>query len=65
MSRPRFIVIDGKPHLWCDILRRRREQLTESRAAEQSTLFEMIDDHRPSSQTTAAGRYHEPLLFDG
>ena len=65
MSRPRFIVIAGKPHLWSDILQLRRNQLAAIRAAGQPALFEMIDDHRPSSQTTVAGRYSEPLLFDG
>jgi hypothetical protein len=62
--KPRFIVIDGKAHLWSDILQRRRDQLAAIRVAEQLALFEMIDDHRPASQMTAAGRYNEPLLFD-
>jgi hypothetical protein len=64
MSTLRVILIDGRPHLWADILRQRREQLAASRHAGQPALFEPIDDHRPASQMTAAGRYSEPSLFE-
>jgi hypothetical protein len=59
---PTFITIDGKRHLWRDILKLRREQ---RRAAKkrQPTLFELKDDSRPASQRTAEGRFTEPTLF--
>jgi hypothetical protein len=61
---PRTIAIDGKRYLWRDIPELRRQQLGECRPAEQPALFELIDDFRPRSQHTAAGRFSEPLLFD-
>jgi hypothetical protein len=64
MRRPRFIIIDGKSHLWRDILALRQAQCTEPKAA-QSTLFPLKDDARPATDRTAAGRYREPGLFDG
>jgi len=42
----------------------RRAQLAAARQAQQPALFELIDDCRPRSQHTAAGRYSEPMLFD-
>ena len=64
MSRPAFVEIDGKRYLWRDILEARRAQLAADRRGRQPALFELIDDSRPASQYTAAGRYSEPLLFD-
>jgi hypothetical protein len=64
MTRAAFIEIDGKRHVWRDILELRREQLRERPRAEQPALFEVIEDSRPVSQRTAAGRYREPTLFD-
>ena len=62
-SSPRFIVIDGKRHLWRDILSLRREQLRALANAKQPALFELIDDWRPPAERTAAGRFLEPSLF--
>ena len=63
MGAPRYVVIEGKPYLWRELLRIRREQRNAERTA-QSALFELKEDVRPSSQATAQGRYAEPLLFD-
>jgi len=59
---PASIVIDGKRHLWKDILKLRREQRKAARQP-QLTLFELKDDSRPASQQTSEGRYSEPTLF--
>jgi len=64
LPSPRFIVIDGKRHLWRDILELRRAQLARLREERQPPLFPLIEDARPKVQRTAAGRYLEPLLFD-
>lgn len=67
MSRVPFIVIDGKPYRWKDILEQRRAQLAASAAAEASQLAlfaRLHDDRRPSAGRTAAGRYLEPSLFE-
>jgi hypothetical protein len=64
MRRPAFVEIDGKLYRWRDLIARRREQLRAYAAAAQPALFELIDDSRPPSQRTAAGRYSEPVLFD-
>ncbi len=61
--RPRFITIDGKRHLWRDILELRRAQCAEPKIT-QATLFPLKEDARPAAARTAAGRYHEPDLFD-
>ena len=63
MSLPRFIDIDGKRYLWRDLLQLRREQRQAHVRAQQPVLFELKDDHRPSAERTAAGRYREPSLF--
>jgi hypothetical protein len=63
MTAPRFIVIDGKRHLWRDILKLRKEQVQAAAEAKQLALFELIDDRRPPSQRTAAGRFQQPTLF--
>jgi hypothetical protein len=59
----RTIVIDGSRYEWNEIRRLRREQIQAARPA-QLTLFELKEDARPSTQQSADGRYHEPLLFD-
>ena len=64
MTSLRFIVIDGKRHLWRDIMKIRREQLRAYASAKQPLLFELKDDFRPPSERTVAGRYLEPNLFD-
>jgi hypothetical protein len=61
---PRTIEIDGRRYVWREIVALRRAQLAAVRHAQQSVLFELIDDCRPRSQQTAAGRYSEPMLFD-
>ena len=63
MTAPRFIVIDGKRHLWRDILKLRKEQVQAAANAKQPALFELLDDSRPRAERTVAGRYNEPSLF--
>jgi len=63
MAAPRTIVIDGKRHLWRDILKLRKEQMRAAAKAVQPALFPLIDDSRPPAERTAAGRYLEPTLF--
>ena len=58
----RFVEIDGKRHLWKEILKLRRQQRDEEWHA-QLALFELKEDRRPASQSTADGRYLEPTLF--
>ena len=59
---PRFAEIDGRRYLWRDLLKLRRQQRDEERHA-QLALFELKEDRRPASQSTADGRYLEPTLF--
>lgn len=61
---PSVIEIDGKPHLWRDILEVRRRQLEQRRRAVQPTLFPVQHDVRPTLSRHAADRYREPGLFD-
>ena len=63
MSGLRFIEIDGKRHLWRDILQLRREQKKAYARAQQPVLFDLKEDCRPASERTAEGRYREPMLF--
>jgi len=63
MPLPKFIEIDGKRHLWRELLRRRREQLEACAKVEQPPLFELKEDCRPEPECSAAGRYREPSLF--
>jgi hypothetical protein len=58
----RTVEIDGKRYLWRDILKLRQEQRMQSRE-KQLTLFELKDDRRPATQTSASGRYEQPTLF--
>jgi hypothetical protein len=62
MSRT-VIYIDGKPHLWSELLKLRREQRKAARQPDQETLFPLKEDSRPASQRSASGRYEQPLLF--
>ena len=59
----RYIEIDGKVYCWRDLLKLRREQRKAARQ-EQPALFELQDDQRPKSQSTASSRYEEPTLFE-
>ena len=52
----RYIVIDGKRHLWRDILKLRREQKRATAKAAQPALFLLVEDRRPPAERTAAGR---------
>jgi hypothetical protein len=61
MPLPRFVEIDGRRHLWRDLVALRRAQAT--RETRQPTLFPLRDDRRPASERSAAGRYLEPSLF--
>jgi len=65
MSVPRTILIDGKRHLWREIVKLRREQVRAAAKAVQPALFPLIEDRRPPAARTVAGRYLEPSLFDG
>jgi hypothetical protein len=51
MSNPAFIEIDGKRLLWCDLVKRRREQLAGAQKAVQPALFELraTPARRPSA----------------
>jgi hypothetical protein len=42
---------------------RRQQRIEAAKAADQPTLFEMHEDHRPQADRIAAGRYLEPTLF--
>jgi hypothetical protein len=61
MSLPRFIDIDGRRYLWRDLVTLRQAQI--QTRAEQPTLFELREDHRPPGERNAAERYCEPSLF--
>ena len=63
MTAPKFIEINGKRHLWRDVLELRREQKQACANAVQPALFELHEDRRPPADRTAAGRYQEPSLF--
>jgi hypothetical protein len=65
MSALRFIEIDGKCHLWRDVLQLRRDQKKALARAQQPALFELKDDRRPVAERTPGGRYQEPSLFRG
>jgi hypothetical protein len=64
MAKSSYIIIEGKRYLWRDILKLRREQKLAEAKAKQPTLFALIEDARPASQRSAAGRYLEPTLFN-
>jgi hypothetical protein len=67
MSRAPFVVIDGKLHLWKDILELRRAQLAAAGAAQASqlALFATLhDDRGPPCERTASRRYLQPGLFE-
>jgi hypothetical protein len=63
VARSSYITIEGKRHLWRDILKLRREQNNAEARAKQPTLFPLIEDSRPSVEQTASLRYLEPTLF--
>ena len=49
MTRPSFIVIDGKPYRWRDIQQLRREQLTAASVRLRSCRFLRISRRHSSS----------------
>jgi hypothetical protein len=61
MALPRFIEIDGRRHLWRDLVALRRAQATPP--AQQPALFPLREDCRPPGERNAAERYREPSLF--
>jgi hypothetical protein len=61
MPLPRTIDIDGRRYLWRDLVALRQAQAQPR--AEQPTLFELHEDHRPPGERNAAERYREPSLF--
>lgn len=64
MARPKHILIDGKLHLWSDILDLRRKQIAESAdTSRQLLLFELRHDPKPANERTAAQRYLEPTFL--
>jgi hypothetical protein len=58
----KYIEIHGQRVAWSEILKLRREQQKAARQP-QPTLFPLHVDHRPPTQTSADGRYQEPMLF--
>lgn len=62
---PDTIMIEGRAYSWHAILEIRRAQLAAWRAAQpqQPALFDLVEDCRPKSERTAAGRYAEPTLL--
>ena len=65
MRRPAHIVLNGKPVLWRDLLEMRREQLRAAASqVTQPVLFELREDHRPTHEASASGRYREPSRFE-
>lgn len=65
MKRPDTVVIEGRAYSWRALVAQRKEQLEAWRKAqgEQPALFEMIDDSRPRTERTSAGRYSQPTLL--
>jgi hypothetical protein len=61
MALPRFIEIDGRRHLWRDLVALRRAQAKP--AEQQPALFTLRADHRSAGERDAAERYREPSLF--
>jgi hypothetical protein len=58
----KYIVLGDKKYLWRDLLKLRREQRKAERQA-QPVLFDLKEDTRPPTQSTASSRYKEPTLF--
>ncbi len=60
---PRHIMIDGKPYVWRELVKMRREQLQARAKRKQLALFEMKEDYRPEAERSASGRYRQPSLL--
>jgi hypothetical protein len=65
MKKPDTIIIEGRAYSWRVILDLRRAQIEGWKAAQprQPALFELVEDHRPKTERTAAGRFCEPTLL--
>lgn len=65
MPAPDTIIIDGRAYSWRALQEARRRQIAEWKASrpQQPALFELIEDRRPKTERTAAGRYQEPSLL--
>ena len=61
MPLPRFVDINGRRYQWRDLVALRQAQAVPK--AQQPTLFELREDHRPAGERNAAERYREPNLF--
>jgi hypothetical protein len=57
----RRAIFDGRRYLWRDLVALRQAQAQPR--AEQPTLFELHEDHRPPGERNATERYCEPSLF--
>ena len=64
MARPAFIEVDGKRHLWRDLIELRKSQVRQAAAPAQPLLFELREDHKPACEMSAVLRYREPSLLD-
>jgi len=47
-----------------EIHKRYKEQKDEERKQKQLTLFELVEDRRPSTQRTASDRFANPTMFE-
>jgi hypothetical protein len=59
----RCVELDGKRYPIREVLQRYKQQRAEERRAKQLVLFELKDDVRPATTTTADRRFAEPTLF--
>jgi hypothetical protein len=64
MKRPRNLETEETPVLPRGFRSARREPVQGGKAADQPTLFPLIDDSRPATARRADDRYREPGLFD-
>jgi len=60
----RYVELDGKRYAMRDIHAEYKRQRDEERRQRQLTLFELREDHRPSTQLTARDRHENPQLFE-
>jgi hypothetical protein len=64
MARPKYVLIDGRRHLWKSVVEAYREQARAAARPEQPALFEMHEDRRGPGERSAVERYLSPSLFD-
>ena len=60
------LIVDGHAFSWKRLCELRRDQLEAARKAHtaQLALFEALEDCRPATERSAAGRYLEPGLLE-